>query len=228
MAADIALVTANCGGIDPLFQLPPHPGIDAFYFTDKVEPSAEGWAIVHMGSGRVPAMSAKRIKCQIHRLDQVRGYRWLAWADSSFAFRSLDYLFDWQRRAEADEASAVFVPHPHRKTVAEEYAYILRLLDEGNAYLTARYRSEPLQRERAHFAERHDLSTLPMWCGGLWMVKNEPRVHAFLDRWWETVMAYSTLDQAAISPLLVEHGLKAIAAGADIYQSEHWTRHPHL
>lgn len=226
MADDIALVTANCGGIDPIFPLPAHPGIDAFYFTDG-DAAGTRWSMISMPKTNAPAMEAKRIKCQIHRLEQVRGYRWLAWADSSFAFGSLDFLFDWRRRAETEGASAVFVPHPHRKTVAEEYAYILKLLDEGNAYLHARYRSEPLWRERAHFAERHDLSTLPMWCGGLWMVKNDPGVHAFLDHWWKTVMDFSTLDQAAISPLLVEHGLKAIPGGADIYQSEHWTRQPH-
>jgi len=227
LVAEIALVTANIGGMDPVFSLPPHPGIDAFYYADLMQEAALGWTRIFVADGGPRRLLSKRMKCQIHRLEEVRSYRWMAWTDASFEFRSLEFLPDWARAAEAQGADAVFVPHPHRKTVAEEYAYILRLLDEGNEYLTVRYPPEPLRRERAHFAERHDLSALPMWCGGLWMVANGPRVHGFLDAWWQTVNEYSALDQAAISPLLVEHDIKAISADVDIYESPNWKRHAH-
>jgi len=36
----IALVTANFGGIDDLKPLPPHPGIDAYYYTDEATRAA--------------------------------------------------------------------------------------------------------------------------------------------------------------------------------------------
>jgi len=86
----IALVTANFGGIDVAKRLPNRSGIDAFYYTDELSAMAASlevtstWTRVivpiyprHDFSAR---LRARYFKHQIHRLDDVRGYNWLAWA----------------------------------------------------------------------------------------------------------------------------------------------------
>ena len=227
MGAEIAFVTANMGGLDPLFSMPPCPGVDAFYYTDLSEGVPPGWAGIFVGDGGPRRLLAKRFKCQAHRLAEVQGCRWLAWADACFEFRSLDFLREWADLAGDDGARAVFVPHPDRATVAEEYAYVLRQLAAGNKYLGSRYSAEVLRCERAHFSRTHDLERLRLWAGGLWLFRNVPRTHAFLNAWWDCVLRFSIFDQAAISPLLADHGIQPIAFNVNLYSNQHWARRPH-
>lgn len=230
MAAEIALVTANMGGIDPCFAPPSLPdGLDAFYYADRTcGQNPRTWTRVLIDEAtQEPRLRSKFFKCQIHRLPEVQGCRWLAWADASIEFHSLNFLIDWAHIAGETGERAVFVPHPHRQTVAEEYAYVLQKLAEGNEYLSSRYSADGLEREREHFGRSHDLSKLRLWAGGLWLLPNMPRAHAFLDAWWDCVLHYTIIDQPAISPLLAEHGIEPIAFDVPLYDNQYWTRRAH-
>jgi hypothetical protein len=72
---NIALVTANFGGIDEVKALPDHEETDAFYYTDQsVSPEvARTWTrIINPNYPRYdlnPRLRAKYFKLQIHRLD---------------------------------------------------------------------------------------------------------------------------------------------------------------
>lgn len=227
MGAEIALVTANMGGLDPLFALPPHPGVDAFYYTDRPDAVPSGWTGSFVVGDGNPRLLAKRFKCQAHRLAEVQGCRWLAWADASFEFRSLDFLHAWAALAGDEGACAVLVPHPDRGTVAEEYAYVLRQIAGGNKYLSSRYSAEVLRCERAHFSRTHELEKLRLWAGGMWLFANVPRTHEFLNSWWDCVLRFSILDQTSMSPLLADHGIEPVAFSGNLYDNQHWVRHPH-
>ena len=231
MGTSIALVTANMGGIDPLFALPPHPGIDALYYTDvpSLGSAASTWTriLVPPYPASEPRLKAKFFKCQAHHLPEVRGYPWLAWADASFEFHSLEFLTEWSGFAAPDGSRAVFVPHPDRQTVAQEYGYVLRQIELGNPYLAGRYSAEALEREREFFSRIHDLEALKLWAGGLWLMANASRTHAFLDAWWNCVLRFSILDQAALSPLLMEHGIEPVGFDVDLSTNQHFTRHVH-
>jgi hypothetical protein len=77
--SEIALVTANFGGIDDIKTLPQHDGIDAFYYTDAATRSqADQTAIASWTRVLVPnyprhdfgsRLRAKYFKLQVHRLD---------------------------------------------------------------------------------------------------------------------------------------------------------------
>ena len=225
MAAEIALVTANMGGIDPPFPLPEASGVASFYYTDRPGPAPMGWTKVPVSAPENPRLASKFFKCQIHRLPETARCAWLAWADASFQFHSLAFLPDWAPVIEEDRA--LFVPHPDRATVAEEYDYVLRQIAAGNPYLSARYTPGPLERERARFGSRYDLSALPLLSGGMWMLRRGERSDAFLDAWWACVNEFSVFDQAAIPPLLADHGIRPFRLGVNLYKNPHFTRVSH-
>lgn len=216
--ARVLLVSANLGGLDPIFPLPAEPGVDSVYFTDQSGP-APGWgSVVRVTPRGNPRMEAKRYKCQINRLNEASGYDWLAWADASFRFRSIAFL-PLLAGVGTDGLRAALIPHPDRETVADEYTYILRQIGRGNPYLSSRYPTMDLLRERAYFSVRHDLSRLPLWSGGLWLFARGPRSDEFFDRWWDTVSRFSVFDQAAISPLLVETGIEPLPYNVNLYRN---------
>jgi hypothetical protein len=226
---DIVLVSANIGGIDPVFPLPPHPGIHAVYFTDAAPCEAEAtWdRVVRVPHSDNPRMAAKFYKCQIHRLPETRGFPWLMWSDTSARFKDLSFVPGLVQRLGRYGTRAALVPHPNRRSPAEEYQYVIDRITEGNVYLASRYTAEEMRAERDHFAKRHDLRALPLWCGGLWVFANAPRSHAFFNAWWRCVNTWAIIDQPAISPLLVEHGIRPVPIKLPLMDNRYWTRVEH-
>lgn len=218
------LVSASIGGIDPLRTLPPLPSdVMAMFYTDaRILEAARSWTRVrHVPPSLNSRLASKWYKCQVYRTESAESATHLVWSDACIKFNSLDFIVPLL------DDRAVFVPHPDRKSVADEYAYVLRQLAQGNPYLSRRYDSEALERERTHFAARHDLERLQLWCGGLWIVPNTPQVHAFLDAWWKVINTFSIFDQAAISPLLVEYGIEVNPLGVSIYKNDLFERVSH-
>jgi hypothetical protein len=232
MKASIVLVTANLGGIDTAFPLPRHEGVDAVYFADFDVPPvvAATWDTVIRVSRPAAGearLTAKHHKCQIHKPKEIAGYRYLAWADACFRFKSLTFLPELASVIGERGTRAAFIPHPDRRTVAEEYAFILDQIVRGNRYLKSRYEVEPLERERRHFAARYDLTQLRLWCGGLWLLPNSPAAWSFLNAWWDVVKAFSIFDQTAITPLLEDAGIEVIPFDVDLYNNSLWERVRH-
>jgi hypothetical protein len=140
---DIALVTANFGGIDDLKPLPPHQGIVAYYYTDAASLSAappdavKTWTRVIVPNyprhDFNPRLRGRYFKHQIHRLDEVRNHRWLVWADSSLQFNDLGFLAD--RAAQlarlAVRRRVLLVPHPDRQTISQELHFIQDEIDRS-------------------------------------------------------------------------------------------------
>ena len=221
------LVCANLGGIDPIWPLPSHQvDLQSVYYTDKGldedMPSALTWdRFLSLPEHPNPRLAAKFYKCQIHRLDSTADAERLVWCDSAFRFSSLEFL-------ERDYGKcAMFVPHPDRMSVAEEYEYVLRQVEQGNPYLSARYDPGPLEAERDYFSRRHKLASLPLWCGGLWSVPRTEAAYRFLDSWWDIVQRFSILDQTSLTPLLVEAGLEVEPLDVSIYRSPWFERVHH-
>jgi len=230
MTGRVALVSANFGSVDPLLSLPPLPeGVQALYFTDGagVPP---GWSDVGARAytfREEARYRAKFYKCQIHRLDLTQGFDWFVWADSCLRFSDLSFIPKIIHELTFNGALGAFVPHPDRRTVAEEYEYVLRQIANGNPYLSRRYSAEDLKRERAHFAGEYDLGKLQLWCGGIWILANRPSVCAFLDDWWNCVNTFSIFDQAAMTPLLVRHAVDVVRFDVPLYKNQYWERVPH-
>ncbi len=223
-----ALASANLGGIDPPFDLPPSPDLTSIYYTDG--PSPAGWSRVVRA--RVPAhgsarLAAKVYKCQLHRQPEVAGADLLVWADASVRVADPSFVSEFRRLVGGRDDRVAVVPHPDRRSPAEEYEYILRQLEAGNPYLRARYDERAIRRERDHFARRHDLAALGLYAGGVWGIANTPRAAGFLDAWWSTVLRFSILDQAAVPSLLEEHGIEPAPLDVPLYQNRYWTRVHH-
>lgn len=224
----VGLVSANFGGIDepkPLPALP--PGLEAHYYTDRPLPAPvhATWTRVTLGpQGINPRLQSKVYKCQVYRF--APGADVFVWADASFRFLDLSFLTREAALLGVDEGA--FIPHPNRDTVLDEYHYVIRQLQAGNPYLCSRYTIESFEREMAHFRRRgHRLERMPLWSGGLWLLRYGPKVTRFLDAWWKCVQDFSVMDQPAISPLLDEADVKVRALDLNLYRSPFYVHEPH-
>jgi hypothetical protein len=224
---DLALVTANFGGIDDPKPLPEHAGIDAFYYTDAAVPEAvaQTWTrVLNPGFPRHdlgPRLRAKYFKLQIHRLDEVRAARWLVWADGSLRIHQLAFL---RERALALSRLAarrrvLLIPHPDRGTVQEEYEFVRRAIAEEHPTLALRYRDERMGEQMAWYRSRGWNVEAKLWCGGFWMMENSDLVRRCLDDWWDQNLRFGMMDQISLPVILEQHGIEPEPLAIDLWRN---------
>lgn len=218
----IALVAANFGAIDPIHPLPDHSGIDAFYYTDSPIDGGN-WKTIRPNYPRYDfdnRLRAKYFKLQIHRLSEVKNHRWLVWNDSSLRYHSdISFINAWTKRLEAlpKHQHALFIPHPDRTTISEEFLFIMERMRLGDQYLISRYAKEHMMEQIADIGEDGKL-----WCGGFWIVENTPLYHNFLNDWWDHSLKFGIMDQLPIPSLFKKHGIDPQVFPVNTYLNQYW------
>jgi len=230
----IALVTANFGGIDRLKPLPVDPHVDSYCYTDNAgrmstpkEVSATWHEIIVPDYPRNDfndRLRSRYFKHQIHRLNQVRGYRWLAWTDSSLLFKNLSFLVDESEKLSRLEPHQrlLLIPHPDRDTVADEYAYIQKQISLGNDYLKSRYYYEKMREQMLYFKEVGWSAEVPLYCGTFWLVENSEIIQRALDDWWDQNIRFGMMDQLSLTPVLYSHSLSPQRLDVRLWDNEYF------
>jgi hypothetical protein len=229
---DIALVIANFGSADdvrPLLEL--DPAIDAFYYTDRSPTDRriiESYTQIikpnyprHDFDSR---LRSRYFKHQIHRLDEVQGYNWLAWADSSLFFYETEFIADWVQELEKKPKRdrILLIPHPQRQTVAQEFEFITEQIASGNEYLRKRYANEKMAEQMAWFESRRLATDAPLYCGGFWIVENNGFFHRILDDWWNQNLRFGLMDQLSLGVLLAFYDVSPSKLEVEIFNNRHF------
>ncbi|MGA2731127.1 MAG: hypothetical protein ABSG35_00775 [Syntrophobacteraceae bacterium] len=238
--SEIALVTANFGGIDDVKPLPAHDGIDAFYYTDEKTAAIASPDSVRTWTRLIvpayprhdfnPRLCGRYFKHQIHRLDEVGSYRWLVWADASLKFNDLSFLVS--RAAALARLSTLqrvlLVPHPDRKTILEEFEYIQSEMAAGNSYLIDRYGKEKMPEQMEYFRARGWNLHAKLWCGTIWMMENTEPLRRAWDAWWDQNLRFGMMDQLSLPVILDDHGIAPQPLALNLWRNSHFAfvNHP--
>ena len=236
---DVALVTANFGEIDDLKPLPRHDGVDAFYYTDaggfvNAAPTAVAtWTRVlvpnypryDFGS----RMRSRYFKHQIHRLDEVQRHRWLVWADSAFQFHDMSFVLGEVERLRRlpPRKRFLFIPHPDRRTILQEYEFIDGAIKDGSEYFRVRYGHEKMTEQMEHFRQSGWNLEAHLVCGGLWIVEHSDLMQRCWDAWWDQVLRYGMMDQLSLPVMLEEFGCEAQTFDVSVWKNPHFTHVGH-
>ncbi len=235
---DIALVSANFGGIDDIRALPDHD-FDAFYYTDAEtteDASAEAvasWTRVvvpdYPRHDFNPRLRGRYFKHQIHRLPEVREHRWLVWADSSIEFKTTGFIAAAAERLAARPPSdrLLVIPHPDRASVREEYEYIANEMAAGNEYLKIRYEDEKMPEQMRYFGEQGWDVNAPLWCGTFWIVENSEFFRRLWDDWWDQNLRFGMMDQLSLPVLLEAQNVTPEQLDVVLWDNEYFRKAKH-
>ena len=238
----LALVTANFGGIDAMKAFPVQTSIDTYYYTDKSVLSRADHSLIASWSRVInpdyprndftPRLRGRYFKHQIHRIPEMERYRWLAWADGSVQFRDPSFLLQEAQRLAvlAPRQRIALLPHPDRKTVREEYEFILQQIEGGNEYLRLRYATEKMTEQMNFFVSQGWNLDAPLWCGTLWLIENNDLIRRCWDSWWDQNLRYGMMDQLSLPVLLCQFGLEPQEMPLNIYNNIffEWNTHQAL
>lgn len=125
------------------------------------------------------------------------------WADGTYTLQEGVAEWLWMHLGEAD---AVFIRHPYRKTVGEEVAFLEVAMQAGDQYLLDRYAREPMRLQYTSYRESGFPDT-DLFCGGLFIRRNAPKVNAAFEDWFLQNVKWSIQDQISLPYILWKHGL---------------------
>ena len=111
--------------------------------------------------------------------------------------------------------------HPERKTLGEEYDYLMNNLDKP--YLSVRYKDEPWEEEKEAFK---DSLEAPLVNPAFFALKHNERTQELMNDWWDLIMKYTIFDQSQITYLLYNSSIKVkfidwIELGKYVSNSQH-------
>lgn len=184
----IAILTANLGNfdtpVDPIMQITNHD-ISFHRFTDENFPPITGLT--------------PRLQYRIPKLfgyEMIPGFDAYIWLDGSMSFTNTGSV-NWfvEKLGESD---AAFFTHPWRKTIKEEVDHIEEKLQEGNEYITIRYKNGLHKEQYALISNENDYIDDKLYTSTCFIYRNTERVHEFLETWWFYQSRFFTCDQVAL------------------------------
>jgi hypothetical protein len=239
---DIALISANFGGIDEIRPFPSCADVDAFYYTDaptlaSADPTVTAsWTRIivpnyprHDFNAR---LRGRYFKHQIHRLSESEGYRWLVWADAALLFNDAKFCSLLTEQAEQlgslpPKRRLLLVPHPDRRTVREEYEFVRDQIQSGNEYLRIRYANEKMTEQMEFFKAQGMNIDAPLWCGTIWMVENSPLMKQCWDSWWDQNIRFGMMDQLSLPVILNQFEIVPQALSVNLWDNRYFRHMGH-
>ena len=147
------------------------------------------------------------------------GYEYYIWYDDSLEISS-DKVTEWFM-SKLGDADAIFLRHPKRKTVKEEWEYIKQLESENNYYITPRYKGEYGDEEIAEiYADKNYTDNL-LIASTTFMCRNNERVRAMMKEWWYHTSRYHIVDQLGLPYSIYKSGCKVNIIDDNYLHLEH-------
>jgi hypothetical protein len=212
----IAVLTANLGNFDnPILPVKQDlfNGVDEVVyhrFTDDTFPPITGLS--------------PRLQYRIPKLfgwELFPMYDIYLWIDGSMSLpNSKSIIWFVEHLGKADIA---FFKHPWRKTMQEEVDHIEEYLQEGNEYITSRYKNGLHKEQYAVALSDDSFIDDKLFASTTFIYRNNKRVHEALKVWWFYQSRYYTCDQVNLMYALhkVSNGLYVNVINEHIFKNQY-------
>jgi hypothetical protein len=211
----IAVLTANLGGFDNVIQsvaqtLPIGIEATAFQFNDANFPPITG--LTNRLQYRIP---------KLFGWEMFPGYDIYIWLDGSMSLQHPESVM-WflQQLGDSDMA---FFKHPWRKTIRDEVDHIEEKLQQGNTYITSRYKNGLHKEQLALILDDTKYKDDHLFASTAFIYRNTERVKETLQVWWFYQSRYFTCDQVVLPYVLHNSKLKINTINQNIFKSEYIT-----
>jgi hypothetical protein len=189
----IAILTANLGNfdtlVDPVRQV----------FPDDAEKHE---VIFHrFDDENFPPITGLSPRLQ-YRIPKLFGWQYfpsadvILWLDGSMSLAREDSLQCLIETLAYNDM--LFFKHPWRKTIEQEVNHIEEKLQQGNPYITARYKNGLHLQQLGEIQQDPYYDDAKLYASNVFMYRNKPGVHRVMDMWWFYQSRYYTCDQVAL------------------------------
>jgi hypothetical protein len=211
----VAVLTANLGsfdtGIPSKEQILPRDveAIRYWEFTDTDFPPIEG--LSPRLQYRIPKMFGfEMIPDYMYKPDII------VWHDASMSFQREDSIA-WLLEQLGD-GDAAFFEHPWRSSIEEEVNHIEQKLQEGNKYITSRYKNG-LHKEMYELIKK-DYTYRDNWlfASTAFIYRNTPNIKRFMKDWFFYQARYYTCDQVHLPYVMYKNSLDINVINENVFK----------
>lgn len=210
----IAILTANLGNfdtpVDPVKQEIEGHEVTFYRFTDKNFPPI---------TGLTPRLQ--------YRIPKLFGWQYfpsadvILWLDGSMSLARPDSLAVLLEKLGMNDM--LVFKHPWRKTIEEEVNHIEEKLQEGNRYITSRYKNGLHLQQLGEVKKDENYIDNKLFVSNVFLYRNERQVHRAMDMWWFYQSRYYTCDQVSM-PYAIERSrtsLNVKILDDDVFNNEY-------
>lgn len=209
----IAILSANLGNFDTPIPsipqgLPEGVEVTLYQFNDTNFPPITG--LTPRLQYRIPKMFGWQM---------FPGYDVYIWLDGSMSLQrpdSVKWLLD-----QLGDADIAFFKHPWRKTVKEEVDHIEQKLQEGNEYITKRYKNGLHKEQYKEISDdfRHGFEDKTLYASTAFIYRNNLDSRMMLVSWFDWQARYYTCDQVVLPWLIWKHELKVTTINENVFKN---------
>ena len=191
----VAVVTANLGGMDPIFEYAKQSvDYDFYRFTDANFPPRS--------QAMTPRMQARILKCFAWQI--VPNYDYYIWVDGSCTLLHEDSVKWFMDQCAGVDAA--FFKHPDRSTIQQEYDYLKNILTIGSRYICSRYQGEFLDEQIAEIMGDDNFRDDRLFASTAFVYQNIYQIQKMLKEWWYHISRYHIIDQLALPYVIRKSG----------------------
>jgi len=187
----VAVVTANLGEFDPIFEyVKQSVDYDFYRFTDENFPPRS--------RAMTPRMQARILKCFMWQI--VPGYKYYIWVDGSCSMWHEDSV-KWFLE-QCSGCDAAFFKHPDRNTIQQEADFLKKCLARGSPYILSRYSGEWIDEQMAEIKDDKEFVDDTLYASTAFVYKDSEQIHKVMREWWYHISRYHIIDQLALPYVL--------------------------
>ena len=205
----VALISANLGSFDTVVEhceqkLPYGVELTVKRFTDDNFPP-RSCAMTPRLQARIPKMFG---------WDMVPLHDYYIWVDASCALLHEESVAWFLKKVE--HADIAVFKHPDRNSIREEYLFIKSKIEEGNKYITRRYKNELLSEQYEVIKQDRFFFDNKLYASTAFIYHNVAQVRQMLREWWVHTSRYHSVDQLAL-PYVLEKSFCKVNVIEDNY-----------
>ena len=192
---NVAVVTANLGGFDPIHEyVKQSTDYDFYRFTDENFPPRS--------RAMTPRMQARILKCFMWQI--VPGYDYYLWVDGSCSLWNEDSV-KWFLEQLGDADIALF-KHPDRNTIQQEADFLKKCLARGSRYILSRYLGEWIDEQMEEIKSDETFVDDALYASTAFIYRDSDKIHNMMKEWWYHISRYHIIDQLALPYVLKNSG----------------------
>ena len=198
----VAVISANLGGIDDGVEiLHPTQKMDSGYEVEFFHLTDENFPPRHKALH--PRLQAKIPKMLGYEL--YPGFDYYIWMDGNFNLVTENSVMEFVRSCQGFDAC--FFVHPYRKTVNDEFEFMLNNLDEDR-YLQNRYHNEYIKEQQQIYSTLEGFNDQMLFAFGSFIYSKsliEKQEFNILQQWFYHNSRYSVQDQLSLPYILLKN-----------------------
>lgn len=147
------------------------------------------------------------------------GYDVYIWMDGGMSLQRPDCV-KWLLEQLGD-ADILLFRHPWRGTIKDEVEHIEIKLQEGNRYITPRYKNGLHKEQLDAISKDPGFKDNVLYASTAFVYRNNEEVRKALGSWWFYQSRYFTCDQVALPYVVYLHGLKVNVVKDSLFKIGH-------